>query len=402
MKNIQSLIIMVLAVASLAACSKWNQDPMAGQDQQIKNGLPNPGGEAPKPGTSSDNIRIDTVKFYRFQEQTQGNFKISARVLMDGYTVAIVIDNLADFPGATFTEADGFTWTPGFGTTAGTDSLVKDLIVHVVAHKGGVPDEVRTQTVPLVVVRLNKAPTIVSVNQKDSIREGESQILTVVVRDESSTADEGTWPSLLPTVSDSSSYGNLAAFMGIRNVDRDVITGNLSFQVELNLNGQELTRDSSLYAANLIAHSSTGMASAPERVTMTVLTSFSEVMTSWFDTLNFTIGQPQTFKFLIFNNKDNVKLSNVVFRNAPLDAMLSCSYAGTGKQACSFQWTPLPGSARVGSFTINAEVTESNTSYGDPGSEVKRLRLQVSVQDAPAPTPTPSPTPVFSIEGEKR
>ncbi|RYZ79024.1 MAG: hypothetical protein EOP06_27945, partial [Proteobacteria bacterium] len=167
-----TLLIASVCAASVVGCSKWNQDPMTGQSADTRNGNPNAPEESIKPGSNSENIRIDTVDFYRFQEQLPGSFVITARVLIADATYRINIENLDSFQGATFDEATGtFAWTPPAGTSGVTETT-KTLVIRVVAHVKN-HDESRFLRVPVMIARLIQTPHIISIEKPAQLIEGQ-------------------------------------------------------------------------------------------------------------------------------------------------------------------------------------------------------------------------------------
>ena len=113
MKNI---LLAVILSAGLFGCSNWNQDPLKNKDGVLASGQSKPVELVePKP-LASDAVRILAPDFMRFKENEAGELMVAVRNLLPGYSVQVAIDNLTDFPGATFDAASGkFAWTPAKG-----------------------------------------------------------------------------------------------------------------------------------------------------------------------------------------------------------------------------------------------------------------------------------------------
>ncbi len=387
MKNIKNLLSILFVVVVAGACSKWTQDPMEGQPWSNKSGKPNAGGEKPKPGLSSDNIRIDTEPSYKFQEELEASYKIEARVLLSGYSKPVIsIDNLTEFQNGTFDPATGmFTWTPPFGIVEGFDSIDKNLVIKVVAKKTGEFDEVRYESIPVVIKKHNKEPTILSVSQLRPIREGETQKFKVVVRDLNSGKDFETWPRL--SVHAARGYSNLAAFISVSSPYR-LSNGDFDFNITVNLSGQEVTDSSETFGAQLVAYSAAGVRSVEHDVQMTILTSFSDLTSTWWDEVPVIAEQQTAYSFVIFDPKNEIYLESPTFTDLPFGAIVQCEKRSSSdsRQYCKLEWTPMAGIPE-GFFSIHADVVVRNANTtNDTLTQVKKLAFPLRVLPASSPS----------------
>ncbi|MBK9322596.1 MAG: hypothetical protein IPM97_06520 [Bdellovibrionaceae bacterium] len=389
MKNMIKILSIIFVVVGVGGCSKWNQDPMEGQPWPNNSGKPSPGGEKPKDGLPPDNIIIDTVSSYTFQESFPGSFKIEARILLPGYSAPdISIKNKDDFPYAAFDPTTGiFSWTPPFGTAGSEDSVLKQVEIQVVFRN---PEAVivKNEAVPVMIKKTFLKPTIISVPELTSIREGESTKFSVVVRDQNATSSELTWPVLV--LHPPYSGNNLAGFTKVSSKER-LPNGDFVFDLTLNLNGVEVTDTRVNFAANLVAYSFGGIASESKYVDVIIFTSFSDLTSTWRNEISVFTGQPINYSFVIFDPKDEGVLQAPTFTNLPPGAVVDCQSVPSNEdsqQHCVFEWTPAVGTP-LKVHAIDAEVVVKNRQeWGNPPSEVKKLSFPIRVLP-PKSAPTP-------------
>lgn len=385
MKNFKAILSSILIMAALAGCSKWNQDPLTGLEGNLQDGRNTPTGEAPKPGTPSDNIRIDTVDNYSFQEGTEGSFIITARMLVPGYETSIDFVNLESFPGAQFDPATGtFSWTPPVGTSAGPGLHVKELLIRVTAEREGYVSQVRVEGRQISVTKMTTAPEVISTTGPKTLREGEMGFFKVLVRDRS--AAEGisaTWPSLMTMAP---SYGrNLSGYLTVSDV-KSLGKGEFEFTLKVSLTNEEVSDSVEVYQADLIAYSSSGVRSVSKNISINFYTSFSKIQSTWWESVTAVIGKPLRYQFTIYDPKDEVALSNPVFSNLPGGALVDCKmdYPLKSRYRCVLSWTP-DVSMPVATIKIKAKVELRNVHYADTYRETQELEFRlVTVADESA------------------
>ncbi|RYZ78955.1 MAG: hypothetical protein EOP04_28680, partial [Proteobacteria bacterium] len=136
MKTMQQVLTILVATLSITACSKWNQDPLAGQSDLLRNPQETPREqEKPKNPESDASVRVDTVSFYNFSEGTSGEFEITARVLRSDYTYEIIVDNLDQFPGAKYNAVTKkFSWNPPLGTVSQAAGNILHKSLKIIAY----------------------------------------------------------------------------------------------------------------------------------------------------------------------------------------------------------------------------------------------------------------------------
>jgi hypothetical protein len=404
MKNILQVLSVVLIFTAVSGCSKWNQDPMAGQSDLLKNPQNSPQGpEKPQPPEPNDSVRVDTVDFFSFREGETGEFEISARVLRADYTFEIVLDNIDEFPGAVFDAKTGkFTWNVVTGTLppGSQDRVNKSL--HVVAYAidpGGNRKFYAEKSVLIAIDKFVGVPTIISISRAATyVREGERKSVTVKIKDMDASDDQSTWPTVV--VSQLPGYGNLAAFVKLNrvtNVDPHI------FEVLLNvdLTDAELTSNYMESGFVVMALSHLGKSSSSSEVRMSVATSFSDVKTTWWQALEVSASRSTTYQFTIYDPKGETKVGTPTFSSTPAEAAVTCSYSSSDQaQYCSMTFTPNSSTRAGDTLYIRGNVVTSSTSFSDVYTRTHALTFTLKVTGSgpspvPGPTPTPSPTPWF-------
>ncbi len=141
---IRLLMVAFLGLSTLS-CGKGgianpfgSDDPYIGQPDYIQEAARTGGGGIiRKPG--SDRLQYDeiilssNVSYFSFRETTPGEGQLNVRILRPGYTASLAIENINDFPGATFDSSTGiFRWTPPLGRIpVGQDQVEMSVKVEV-------------------------------------------------------------------------------------------------------------------------------------------------------------------------------------------------------------------------------------------------------------------------------
>ena len=90
-----------------------SDDPLNGLPEYIRNAKPGDQKITPDPLIEADLPISSNQSYFLFQEGVAGEAQVFGRVLKPNYSVSLSIQNLNEFPGATFDPATGiFRWTP--------------------------------------------------------------------------------------------------------------------------------------------------------------------------------------------------------------------------------------------------------------------------------------------------
>jgi len=397
MKNMKFILSSVFVMAALSGCGKWNQDPLADKDGAFKDGQQNPTKDEKPNAEDPKDILLDSVDMYTFQEGVDRQFfKISGRILKAGYTAKIFIENMSDFPDAKFDDVNGeFKWNPAVGTVSGDKGQLEFRPLHVrvvaVSTAPGAADMSRGFTIDVRISKQLNAPLIYSVsNSYLSMREGDTQYITINVRDKDAGTDVKNAP--IPLIVPLLGAGNLSSRV---TVDRVLAAGNGEFVVTLliDLSGQELTNSMDRFGFNIQMISRFQQASNLQAVTVDVVTSYSDLQSTWFDPIEVTAGVKNNgFQFMIFDPKGELYVNKPVFSGMPMGAVVNCNGVNVTRQLCSMTWTP-PASLTPGDYSFTANVSAQNQNRQDTLVKQYSFPLKIRVV-APQPQLT-------SIKGGK-
>jgi hypothetical protein len=396
MKNIRTLLVSIVAIAAVAACSKWTQDPLDGQNRAFQHPTDHENKPGSDPAPDSRAIIFDTGDFYSTTEQQPVEVPMKVRSIDPAVpTPVLSIENLADFgASATFDPAAGkFVWTPPAGTVVGSRFINRELhvLASAVRTDGSETVVFTRKTINLRVEKLYSAPIIKSVTKSsDAVHEGQTARFTVQIEDRDAGVDSKTWPVVQLTPSQY--YSNLAALI---DVGSTISKGNGIFEIYLtaDLRGVELTKNKDNYGFTLRTASQFNAVSMPTDVSIIVLTALSDMQTTWFDTLEIHAGQPLNYQFVIYDPKDEAYIAPPAFNDLPEGAEIKCQSAKPTRQDCRLTWNP-PKDAGPSRGMISADLELRNQNPYDDLVKVQRMNLRYKIIAAePEPTPTPKPKP---------
>ncbi|MBC7420622.1 MAG: hypothetical protein H7328_07835 [Bdellovibrio sp.] len=160
------LIAVVSMFAALSACNT-KQDPLADASDAIKNGVP----PSTKPVQNEEPLskvalQIDSPLLVNGRVGSLTEIKIQGRVLIPGVGFKLQIENMAQFPGATFDPVTGlFRWTPSKEALPnGLDGQFElNIALVTVPGNTGYPVSVEKKTITLNIFRNYTKPMITSV-----------------------------------------------------------------------------------------------------------------------------------------------------------------------------------------------------------------------------------------------
>ncbi len=229
----KAIIALFAAVLMLSSC-EFQQDPLSGASDAVRNGRPP---EAGKPVSESpypkEALQIDSPSVVNGRVGNPVEFQIAGRVAVEGVTHTIAIDNLSDFPGATFDQSKGlFSWVPKKDTVGSVPSAELTLrvsLVTVATAKNPVV-AIERKNIVLVIVNSYSKPIVSYVNGNTDIQAGVRSNLTFQVEDQDALSSG----DITLGVRDCSAYNmdSIAHFIElpttIQNVGGSKYTGNLT------------------------------------------------------------------------------------------------------------------------------------------------------------------------------
>jgi hypothetical protein len=407
----------------LASCTNGlKQDPYADQPESVKNAGPMDPKPKQKPA-DADNpayLRINAEDSYQFTEgEKPPTVTITGKILSDvnghspqlGSDYELSIDNMADFPGASFDASTGnFVWSPQPGYVEATYS--RNIHIDVTLTTKFLPIRKTTRSIIGVVTRAELDPTIVSVEDLVSLptKEGEKREFKVVVRDPHADSKTANTKPRLTISSDDSSAGvsaaNLIYCKGFKGCTDPAIDPKdpmqYIFTLVLDLTNKEVTSGETTMSFGLIATSRFGEPSAVKKTNVHIITSINNPEMSWAasDPITVVAGQENTVNFTVYDPKGTESNLTVNFDTRcdqvlATDAVCSCKSGGPGSgatQLCTISWK-VPAQPTQSDFQIS--LSSFNQSKYD-GSILKKTfppRTLHVIQPAPGGNP---PGPIHS------
>lgn len=382
MKTLKQVTILAALIA-LTACGGWSQDPLKHAHSTMGPGQTKPTTDHGTI-TGSDFLKIEAPLFKLFKEGVEGEFSVTARVNASGdYTVVVTLKNLGSFDGATYDPATGkFTWTPAAGT-ATSEITEFPLDIEAVATAPGQPVFKTTYRVDVGVAKVVNAsqPTISEVNQANSdIREGTTDYVTVKVDDPSvgSSTNPSDYPRLfLQNVSNTPS---IASFVEIQSPTK---LGNNSFEfaITVDLTNAEVTKDRTTYAASLIPMSHLNIQGSSQDITYSVLTSLSNLASTWPSQMTVKQGSKVDYTFLVIDPKGEGVVDVEDTSQIPAGSNMDCQPSGQSVLSCHFTWD-VPVDAALGSLYVATSFVNKSPDSTDSYSVSTPLDLVFDVQAA--------------------
>lgn len=394
MKNF--LMLAVVAGLMTAGCSlKFEQDPLAGQPDPIREGIP-PQQKPDKP-QPTEKVLVRGPQNASFMEDREDSLQFNVTVLEPGYKLEeTFIANIDAFPGATFDPATGIMkWMPPKGTVFDGTYREMRLVIHSIATPAN-PDrpQLLGQTeVNVIVHRKMSLPEVKSVTNTSPnalVREGADTSLNVVVYDPDGGSDVGDGPSLLifpPTVLNTKS---LAPYTIVQVSSNDPIKKEWTYRVTVRLNNTEFTSGSDMAGFRLRAVNRFNQSSVDANFSTKVYTKLSNLNISWVETAELTPGQENVVPFLVFDEKGEAMIDVQLASTLPAGADIRCQAARPGVLSCALRWVPT-GTASEQNFAWNLNATGRNADRSDTQTSTRMFTLRVKVKALPAPTPSPTP-----------
>lgn len=401
--KLQKSIVMAAAVSFVLGACGTEQNPLKGKPVGVD---PEIGRQKPTPDPmKSDSLRLDSsASRFIFQETVSSTFTISGRSLEEADQAELVIENIQDFPGAQFDVQTGeFKWAPPRGYTNTQLYRTENLRVRYSVFSKALQSRIgRLFEVPVEVQIKTTQPVIVSVDDLSGrfVREDSIRNFEVTVRDEDSVTNKG--PRLLILPSSNRWVRNASGFIKqiAPNPAQDSQDPKLwTFQMQVDLNGVELTKSEVQAQFELMALSNFGAQSAATAVNVNVRTDLGVPQ------FNFQVGDEIELKAgvlteLFFEAFDPALEGRVAmalpFFNASLGYIDDNCVSSGARSYCRVLFQPAEteaGKAFVHSFTAVSSHPVSGDTLSRNNS--RSLRFKVLPAD-PVPVDPPALTETLS------
>ncbi|XGC81762.1 hypothetical protein ACES2L_04605 [Bdellovibrio bacteriovorus] len=357
------------ALVFLAGCN-FQQDPLADASAQVREGrLPDaekPVAEKPLP---KEALQIDAPTLVNGRVGSPMEFKIQGRVMTPDVGYKITVDNLADFPGATYDQATGeFKWTPGKAQVAGFPSIELQLKISLVTEPNAVNPtiSIEKKTISLIVVNTYSKPIMNTVTGPTSLLVGKRYTLEFTLED----VDANTAADVAVVVRDCpSSYytESIAHFVDVKKVEADATVPN-KYKGEVSV---ELSNADNLLSGNycfaLGAVSKHGVLSELYKKDIMVEAKMKNTKITYDTFPNLKVGESMTVWFSIYDPSGNGLVSIVsqddIATSLP-GSSLDCRKHSSNKSQvdCTAVIQTAGASPRTYTFLITSENASGRTS----------------------------------------
>jgi|GEM_PF-2870730 len=412
----------IALLAIFAGCS-LHQDPYADQPEEVKNAGPMTPVEKTKSpdamSPSSLRIQFQPEDSLEFKEGVESKVTIKGSVMMDvnghdpvlGQDYQLSIDNIADFPGASWDASTGeFKWTPTVGYVQ--SEYTRNVHLNVTLRTFFGTKLTAQKSIIGVITRAELDPTIESIDDltMNPVKEGEVRDFKVVVRDphaDDRSADTKPRLTIVSDGSGASSASNLiycAGYKGCTDPEKDPNDPQrYTFKLRADLQNKEVTLNRSTLSFGVMATSRFGEASAVKKANIVIVSQIQDPQISWSagDAIQVVAGRENTVNFTVFDPGSDGQLSVSFDTRCDLtlgpNATCSCQTLGrlgTTTQLCTISWA-VPAQPLQTDFQLQF----SSHNQSRDGSQVKNTPFQrtLHVIQPAGGNPPPGSGPIHTI-----
>ncbi len=375
------ILVTLTAGLMLSGCGKWMQNPLDGKKGEFERAKSVPTKPDLEKPLQSDAVKITLPDFQEFEEGEKAEFQIAARILLEGYAAEVSIENLTDFPGATYDATTKiFSWTPpaGFVTAIGTNGLIAQLplIVRAYGYKPGSQVLFDEQVRAMSVNRKLNDPLILSANKPATfLREGTTMRVPVIIFDKDALPnDRSTWPKLtLTTIAGAKSLSALTS------IAREESLGSNRYQLTIEIDARDVELSDSIdrFKVGLFATTRFNKFSPQQEIMLEVYTSFATPVSTWTENLQAKETEALVYKFIITDPKLEAVLKMDSVLSLPTGSDLSCEATARGVLNCTFTWTP--GEGQAGSYNLRVDIQSRNLNTSDSTQQIRTLDFRTQV-----------------------
>ncbi|KHD89403.1 MAG: hypothetical protein OM95_03265 [Bdellovibrio sp. ArHS] len=222
------VLALLTGLMFLTAC-EMQQDPLKDAPEAVREGR---APEAEKPVQekpfSKDAMFIDAPMVVNGRVGSPVEFKINGRVMVEGVTFKLSIDNMADFEGATFDEATGaFKWIPKKAVVAGLPSI--ELPLRITLATDSSPKypliSVEKKTISLMVVNVYSKPIVQTITGNSTLVTGTTHTMEYTLEDIDALS-EGDVSLDVRDCAINSYRDSIAHLVSVRNISKSASTPN--------------------------------------------------------------------------------------------------------------------------------------------------------------------------------
>ncbi|MFS4460137.1 hypothetical protein [Bdellovibrio sp. HCB2-146] len=363
------LLIALIASALMVSACSLQQDPLDGVDDQVaEGGLPDQNKPIqPKP-RPKEGLQIDSPNQVDGQVGQPIEFKISGRVMYPGVDFELMVDNLADFPGATFDAATGeFRWIPTHEMLAGAISAQFTLRVGIRTLLG--PNESvsnsEAKVITFNVMNSFRRPTIKAFTGNDIVEGGKSFSYKFEIEDLDAKSKDDV-DIVTRACTSNSAYDSLSSYAYIdRTFLKDMNNGTFEGVVALNLRQVSSLR-AGKYCFAIAAIAKSGLTSATIEKVVTYDPELKSPRSTMDKTLQIFVGEVKTVAFSVYDptavNSISVKVVEDLAKDMP-GSSIQCTSDAYNQSLAYCEAVVDARNAKSGYYKARLEVeTTSRTS----------------------------------------
>lgn len=306
------LLAVVTSLMFLTAC-EFQQDPTKGAPDAVREGrLPDAEKPIPPKAFPKEALQIDAPTLVNGRVGSPVEFKIQGRVMVPDVSFQLSVDNLADFPGATFDPATGdFKWVPTKAQVGSFPSMEMALRVSLVtdATPANPTVSIEKKTISLVIMNAYNKPIINTVTGPSSAVIGASTTKFQVTFEDIDALNEA---DTTLNVRDCSTWNSesIAHLVDVRASQADAAAGKYKADVYLGLSDSKAASlPSGEYCFAIVAISKHGVSSEPYKAQISIEGKFKNTKATmeWTPVIN--IGDKVRISFSIFDPTGNGNVS---------------------------------------------------------------------------------------------
>lgn len=378
------VLALLTGLMFLTAC-EMQQDPLKDAPEAVREGR---APEAEKPVQekpfSKDAMFIDAPTVVNGRVGSPMEFKINGRVMVEGVTFKLNIDNLADFEGATFDAATGeFKWIPTRSVVAGLPSIELPLRITLATDSSAKYPliSVEKKTLSLMVVNVYSKPIVQTITGNGTLTTGTTHYLDYTMED----IDAFSEADVTLDVRDcgiASYRDSIAHLVSVRNITKSTTTPNkYEGRIEIDLrNADHLA--STYYCFALQAISKHGVKSEIYKRDITINTRPKSTRITMESAPTLLVGQSAQIAFTIYDTTANGSLRMVsmddIAKVLP-GSTLTCksNYTSKFQMDCSGYITTTGLTAPTADAVYNIKMEVENTVGSVSVNTTHTLRINV-------------------------
>lgn len=377
-------LALLTGLVFLSAC-EMQQDPISGAPDAIREGRPpNTAKPIQEKPLDKNALQIDAPSLVNGRVGSTLEINILGRVMTAGVDFRLIVDNLADFPGATFDSTTGeFKWTPGKSLMGGFPSVELPLRITMatVPTKENPAVSVEKKTISLVIVNVYSKPIINAVAGLSPLPTGGRHTFTFQLEDVDALSAKDVAVDVRDC--DSSYYTtSIAHLVTIKKVEADAATPNkYKGEALLNLSTAD-NLSSGSYCFGLMAVSKHGVPSDVYKKEFSIEAKMKATKITMDKGLELTVGDKVRLSFAIYDPSGagtlSVKSMDDIAKMLP-GSSLSCAASWASKHQLDCEGLIDTTGAQSKTYTLNFSIENAGARPSQKTVTNHLIRIQVKV-----------------------